>query len=78
MMSNFNVLEPVVQEIKKLASNILLPQNPFDRIISVCNRFIALKEVANFQSIKKDIELAWADVEVRISKLRALIGKITK
>ena len=71
-MSNF-ALEPIIQEIKKVAELFLRHENPLDKILNACNRFIALKGFARLDRIKRELNEALHDINEYAEALKRLI-----
>ena len=77
-MDTHNILEDIVRDLKKLANGLLIPQGPLDKIILVCNRFIALKDVVSLSKVVDELQLSFEDLEAYVLKMKKLLAGLCK
>lgn len=77
-MNKFSVLEPIIRDIKKLAGNLLMPNSPLDRIVTVCNRLLVLKSSADWDKAINEMHAKFDALQECMIKLNKLLSSINK
>jgi hypothetical protein len=73
-----NIIENKLKEIRKIISLVTLPNNPIDKILGACDRYLALREACNQENVMKQIKEGIHLLEVQIDAIKELVKSIEK